>query len=568
MRELYQRIGQVALAVASAGLVAGCGADTETSPDVTSADASAASDAGADTIEESDADVVDPTVCPDGLPLRAWESGETGVNRRDLVGDFTVQTIDGATFNLAEAWTGCDSFIFLPDQVPVSQADATSVWESDVAQLLADSPPNVHYFFVSTRSRQASAQGSLDGVQDQFEQVLAGMDEADFAHWLERVHVVDTASPLLENWLKETFAGAGRQGFAIDRYQRIRGIGSFADVTRYDEVAAAQEAWPWTGNLANAAQEALFFNAEAEREQWLQSFTDTEIVNVYDGEILAGFDETSATLPDAATMATFDRLLVDVEQLCPDATIPEFGNCGAWDYLAHLYLIDGETRIEMARFITTYHREGRFVVDATPMLAYLQEGGERDFRWEFAPEWNTQPTATRVRLRFIRTGSTTRPRELFPLWTGGTFNAEYNNIQEPVTVTIPADATRVEFWAIITGHGSEASSCAEFCNHQHEVRIGETILFREHETVGDQQGCMAEVENGMTPNQWGTWWFGRGGWCPGQQVEPWREDVTADVVPGQEVTLRYAGLLNGLTPREASGNIRMTSFLVVYTDEP
>ncbi len=169
-----------------------------------------------------EADVADPTICPDGLPRAAWNAEPGGVNRRDLAGDFTVATVDGAEFTLSTAWTGCESFVFIPDQVPVSQTDATSVWASDLDQLLGDSPPNVHYFFVSTRSSASSAERALDSMQEQLEQVLGEMEGVDFQHWLQRVHVVATPAPQLESWLKDTFVGAGRQGFAIDRQQVLQ----------------------------------------------------------------------------------------------------------------------------------------------------------------------------------------------------------------------------------------------------------------------------------------------------------------------------------------------------------
>ena len=50
--------------------------------------------------------------------------------------------------------------------------------------------------------------------------------------------------------------------------------------------------------------------------------------------------------------------------------------------------------------------------------------------------------------------------------------------------------------------------------------------------MGKNDGCIAEDARGMVPNQSGTWWLGRGGWCPGEQVEPWIVDVTADAKPG------------------------------------
>ena len=35
-----------------------------------------------------------------------------------------------------------------------------------------------------------------------------------------------------------------------------------------------------------------------------------------------------------------------------------------------------------------------------------------------------------------------------------------------------------------------------------------------------------KVHLGVVPNQYGTWPYGRAGWCPGQQVEWWEVDVT------------------------------------------
>ena len=69
----------------------------------------------------------------------------------------------------------------------------------------------------------------------------------------------------------------------------------------------------------------------------------------------------------------------------------------------------------------------------------------------------------------------------------------------------------------------------------------------------------------MVPNQGGTWWFGRGGWCPGQQVEPDVIDVTDAVTPGTTVTVNYQAMLNGsMTIPDGSGNIVLSSYLVVY----
>ncbi|HHH30444.1 MAG TPA: hypothetical protein ENK57_19175, partial [Polyangiaceae bacterium] len=157
-----------------------------------------------------------------------------------------------------------------------------------------------------------------------------------------------------------------------------------------------------------------------------------------------------------------------------------------------------------------------------------------------------------------------KPREATFLFAGGDFNTTYNDAYIPIDVSIPATASKVELWAIITGHGGETANCAEFCDHQHAFTVGSSTYTKTHPVAGTEQGCMDAIAGGMIPNQGGTWWFGRGGWCPGQQVEPWVVDVTGDVTPGQSVTVSYQAFFNGNAPPDNAGNIRMTSYLVVY----
>src|SRR5690606_4827620 len=123
--------------------------------------------------------------------------------------------------------------------------------------------------------------------------------------------------------------------------------------------------WPWEANLAYASYEARLFNYEADREIALAA-ADVTVVSPWSGEVLAEVVETTVTLPDAATMATFDTFAIDLTMDCPDSEAGEFGNCGAWDYLSRIAILDddGVTWREIARFITTYHREGRYLVDA------------------------------------------------------------------------------------------------------------------------------------------------------------------------------------------------------------
>ena len=123
---------------------------------------------------------------------------------------------------------------------------------------------------------------------------------------------------------------------------------------------------------------------------------------------------------------------------------------------------DGMTWIEMARFITTYHRQGRYLVDATPMLVHLAAGGTQEIRFRLSPPWNPQAYLTKMDFRFSNQGRASRPTEATFLYAGGNFNSAYNDAYMPMDVPIPATAQKVELWAIITGHGGDTHRLEDY----------------------------------------------------------------------------------------------------------
>jgi peptide-N-glycosidase F-like protein len=509
----------------------------------------------------------EPAYCePNGFPVRELDAtGPFGILRHDLADDFAVTLRDGTEWRLSAEWSGCESYVFVPSARSNSALDPTSIWERDVDVLLAKSPPNAHYFFVASRD-PANAEAELTAMQGRIDAALGALDPAMQEHWRARLHLVRDHASALGGWLGTLLAGLGEAGFGVDRAQRIRLLGSFADVNRFDQALQNAGQWPWEANLGYAAYEVRHFEAEAARDASEAAMSDVTVVTPWQDEVLADTVEKDVAFPDAATMATFDSFQIDLTMDCSDPAGPEFGNCGAWDYLSQIYLLDddGVTWVELGRFITTYHREGRYLVDATPMLVHLRQGGMRTLRFVVSPPWNPQAYLTRMDLRFANTMKGQTPSEATYLFSGADFNSGYNALFQPIDVPIPATATRVELWAIITGHGGATQNCAEFCRHQHEFTVNGHVHTKDHPLASTPEGCVGEIEKGMVPNQGGTWWYGRGGWCPGQQVDPWVEDVTADVTPGATATVSYRGLLNGNEPPDNAGNIVMTSYLVVY----
>jgi hypothetical protein len=521
----------------------------------------APSDDGADSEVDTEVEVEPVTVCPDGLPIVPWDPvGPYGTSRHDLADDLVLDRADGTTWRLSEAWDGCSSFVFLPDTLPVSDQDPSSLWVGDLGGLVKASPHTVTYVFVS-RLDGADARASIDAMQQRVDKVVGNLDPEQAAHWADRLVVAKKPVGKLDGWLHTVMgAGIGQLGFGVDRFQALRGVGSLSDVTR--QASGAQ--WPWEANLAYAAHEVEHFDVEAARQARLD-IDGATVVDLWGGELLTdGFAEKDVELPSAEVLAGFDTLEIDADLRCPDATKPEIGNCGAWDYLVHLWVQDGDGWIELGRFITSYHRETRWVVDVTPSLVHLLQGGTRHFKWEWAPPWNTQPTVTRVSLRFGKQGRGVRPTASTHLWTGGSFGSAYDDGHEDQVVPVPASARRVELWMLLTGHGGGTNNCSEFCNHQHRFTVNGHEHLVEFPMVGDPTGCFAMIADGATPNQWGTWWFGRGGWCPGAAVQPIAIDVTDEVTKGADATLAYRGLFQGGTPPDGSGDIDLESWLVVY----
>ena len=538
--------------------------DLQNADSVAPSDTQTATDAAADDVP---ADVFTaPQACIDGgWSAKPFAEGPYGTYRHDLADDFTLPLTDGTDWNLKTHWLGCENYLFVPDTIAVSDLDPTSIWTKDLDNLVKKSPRNVHYFFVSRQSA-TTAQAAIDAMQGRVDALLAKLAEPDATFWHDHLHVVAKRAQELTAWPATVLNGHGGIGFAIDRAQRIRGFGLLADVTRQIPGADSSKVWPWAANLAYAANEAVMFNGEALRAD-ARVGEDALEVPVFKGETLSQFAEVDVTLTTADKLAAYDTLEIDIEMRCPnpDAPEPAQDNCGAWDYIAWLAVRDDAGQnVEIARFITSYHRETHWTVDATPMLVYLRKGGTQHLRWEYAPSWNVQPTATLLTLRFVNRHKGMQPQSVTKLWDGGGFNSKYDALHPDQTVPIPADAKKVELWALITGHGSDSGTqCAEFCNHQHVFSVGGKTFKKEHKEAGSSNKCMLNMDKGMVPNQGGTWWFGRGGWCPGMQVDPWVADL-AGAITTTTATISYHGQLAGKVPPDGGANIDGAVWLVVY----
>ncbi len=511
---------------------------------------------------EEDAIVVPPDTfqCSDlGLAVRSFEDVEAATDLYAKAADLTLQTTAGE-WNLKDNWTGCETYLFIQQNPRQNQGFGTPLWSRDVDDLLERLPENAQVFFILSTTDSLAIITLLKSLREDVEAAIADEEKAVQDRWYHRIHYVNESVQNLSGWLGTVLKSPG-WGVGIDRLQCIRYIGSYADQTRYD----AGVGW-YAPNLSMAANEAIYYNFEAEREERMAAQTAT-VLSAFAGEELSdpGWAGTKGyadvVFPNAETMAEMDTMELDLYLGCVGDG--EYGDCPAWDYIVHLYLCEVENpdtcNIEIGRWITTYHREGRWVHDVSHFLPLFAAGGTRRLAF-----YTQQPYEVELSIRLMNQAKESQPSEATHLFSGGAFNADYNSQYEARTLSIPADAVAVKLATVITGHGmASPGNCAEFCNTSHHFGVNDDEIQLDFPQAGTNTGCMDQVGEGTVPNQYGTWWYGRSGWCPGREVAPVLTDITSLVTKGAENVFTYSGFYRDEAYTGSGANIRMESWLVI-----
>ena len=558
--------------------LAACGAKTVDS----AADAAVADDVAVDVaVAETVADVAQPDVTdvadtgptvPTCGPQPQFDLTATGSEASERVQDLTLPTLDG-DWNLAKNWTGCDSYVFVFTAPDPKYTNAHAVWNSKPIDLLKNSPMNVHYFFGSYDADDDTANATVQKQKDRFDAALATLAPDKAALWDGRLHYISVVPFSLDGWLGASLSKAGVFGFAIDRQQTRREVGGLT-------------------NLKSLAFEVQRFEYEA-KNAIAEAADKATVVPLWD-HVSGGNGwgppkvYADVTLPSAAEMAKFDTLMLDMAHGCTGGSDQ---NCPDWDREAYMNICDQTTETaasvamscqtgtdtmacgcskpdgrssvgtrpctadgkgygacecpcdtEFARQITSYKRQGHWLTDETALLPLLKNGGKVRFRYDTPDGWLLTTS-----LRLSNQGKATRPTAMQPLWHGEQYDEKYNSLFKPIDVAVPANAKAVKIVAIITGHGSgtDTQNCAEFCAHAHIFTVGGKDFTKTHELASTPTGCQGQVLDGAIPNQYGTWPYGRAGWCPGMDVRVWTADVTAQAKAGTTVTFSYKALLGG-----------------------
>ena len=502
------------------------------------------------------------------LPV-GWTSASSLNGPMQAVPQFSFPTLNG-TFNFQNRWTGHDVYFFLFKYTDSSGNSNAGTWGQNPGKFIRNLPLNTHLFY-----------GSFDNsyhndVIQQRNAVLAGLSTSEEAHWDSRIHYIDVDASNLGGGIGNMISSFNNPLYmGIDRFQLSRETGSL---------------YAWTSQSNDP------FHLSHEPNQWVAEFPTkvreqdpaVHSVQIMDfqrhsggwGSGYSSFANATFDLPNDLT--SYDTLEVYHEHACFDRTNRyqksdgSYGGCHEWDYLAYMFICDRDNdtvcNTESVRWITTYGREGMWLTDISPYLFMLNDGEDRRFKYAGANKGDLTVT-----FLFSNWGSGTRAVNATYAFSGGQFDGTYNNesrYNRQLNFTVPSYATSVEIVATITGHGfnKDTANCAEFCDHQHYYTMGQHQTYEWHPIVYNSEGCENEVRNGVVANQFGSWPFGRAGWCAGQDVKQWTYDITDWVDNSTNNTnhLVYRGYYNGAeyVPSDGIGNggrnIRAVVWVVFY----
>lgn len=272
----------------------------------------------------------------------------------------------------------------------------------------------------------------------------------------------------------------------------------------------------------------------------------------------------TAKFPDADH--SYGKVTMRLKLECPNQ------RCDHWDRAGYVAVVKPDsTKIELMRFMTPYGLPGEWSLDVTSLQPLLK--GDVQFElfidtWVKAGDGNGQGDGWLATVSFDFEGSPAPGQpvavDVIPLWNEqnlvvGDPKKPINSQITPVSVSIPAGTARVELRSLITGHGQgNAENCAEFCSKKHSYTVKE----KEYSQEIWRKDCETTVgpDKFGGQEQQGEWWHPRAGWCPGDIVYPWVENVTDVAQPGTKVQVKY-----GI---EGMENYSKDPILEGFSDEP
>jgi|ERR1712216_812102 len=282
-------------------------------------------------------------------------------------------------------------------------------------------------------------------------------------------------------------------------------------------------------------------------------------------------------LPSKDTLQPFDAMMLDFALSCAGNMDRD---CSVWDRIISLTADCGGGRHELGRWINAFQRKEGHWLTAAPFLPLLYPNGTSSTCNFTVTTGTGDHWLQTLNLRFTKSkpSSLGQPRAVVPIVysnMGEGFNGPNYNLNRTIHFSSPlAETHRVAVGAIITGHsGCEFQPTSHhFVVNGHDYNTSSLEYRSRFMEAGSALGCAEKTILGAVPNEHGTWYYGRNGWCDGQDVKPLVWDIT-DSIPNIKEgvhSLRYYALsyANGdpNKPNEngCSGIILLSSYLLFW----
>jgi len=254
---------------------------------------------------------------------------------------------------------------------------------------------------------------------------------------------------------------------------------------------------------------------------------DTTWVQAQSGVWLSNYGnyDSTVTFPDGSK--SYQRVFMYFtlgKYVCPGN--PQY--CSDWDYTVQNYLMTptGDT-LELGRLITPYANstrmtanwKGVYAFDVTDFYPVLKNNATVRVHYS---GYSGGFTAD-VKFAFIEGVPARNVMGIERIWKNsynyGHGSVDINTALSNVSLTAPANAQSAEARFTITGHGGDASGCAEFCPKTYTLNLNNNQLVQQNFWRND---CGS---NNYYPQN-GTWVYDRAGWCPGDKVLPYVHQLT------------------------------------------
>ncbi len=517
-----------------------------------------------------------------GQVLGNTNLNEEQLDQADLNNDNVIDVLDivnvvskilypqNPEWNLEQNWTGNESYIFIHFDANVSSSSA--LWGSSTReQLLTTSPNNVHYFFISNRTQYESDMVQMKEIYDE---ILEEFSLEDQNHWNNHLHFINEKTSNLNNWLSTVLTG--KFALAIDSFQQIREIGYLGNPATFSGTY-----------IHYLAHEALYFDYE--NNTFSETNNSYNEITIFEREHYTGGWAASISqvfdVPNQQELSQYNKMEVELLRGCPDANMNySDAGCDDYDRIARLYFcdLDGSNCYEIAKWITPFDRQPHSLTDISPFLSILRSNENEQKILKFQESgWPNSLLTIKLRL-YNGVNENGYAQAIYPLWNNTVqFNPDYEENRPAQVFSVPSNATKVEFVSYISGHGWGSAgcfNCCEFCNSRHVFSInGGVYEFNQSfPNASSNTHCMDPgtiQTTGVIPNQYGTWGYGRAGWCPGRDVKPFIMDITGHIIAGDDNVIDYnACRVSGnscVSPPTCAGDgycpeIAMSSYIIIY----